>query len=104
MSAAAARAAGLRALAQAAAQEANTAAQALRRLTETICQDDPTVQAHAARLSVALIAAAADVLSADALNAWAQDALPFIIPDARLAPPDAPPIPSPPIPRRWDRR
>jgi hypothetical protein len=46
------------ALTQAAAQMAGWAARTLRDLTGTLQQNDPTAQARAARLSVALIAAA----------------------------------------------
>jgi hypothetical protein len=117
------------ALAHATAQEAEWATEALHSPTATLRQDDPAAQARAARLSVMLIASAADVLSADALIAWAQEApisalahtdvlaallarvqtdeaavtLTAIL-DARLAPPDAPPSPSPHIVRSWRRR
>jgi hypothetical protein len=45
-------------------------------LMEMLQTPDPTAQARAARLSGALIAAAADVLSADDLIVWAQHAPP----------------------------
>jgi hypothetical protein len=118
----------LRALAQAAVQKDGWAAQTLRSLTTTLRQDDPAAQARAARLSVAVIAAAADVLSADDLIAWAQeaplealartealaallaraqrdpDAAPLLmILETRIPQPDAPPTPSPPIARRRGR-
>jgi hypothetical protein len=46
-----------------------------------------------AKQRVAPIVAAADGLPINVLVAWAQDAPPFIIPEARLVPSDAPPRP-----------
>jgi hypothetical protein len=118
----------LHALTRAAAQKDGWAAQALRSLTATLRQGDPTAQAHAARVVSVLIAAAADSLPADDLIAWAQTAPPTALAhgevlaallaranadaaaaplrailEERLMPPDAPPTPSQPMVRRRGR-